>query len=137
MKQRKKQLVRTSSHVGTDGTQSGRLCNFTNVLAENIGLMLPTDRIYIYPWRTSLPVDYQAVLDVVRFDGEFGKDVYLVVRWSLFGGKDRDLIEVGRASVREPVTGSGYSDLVAAQSRALAKLSQEIVDAIKGSNQEK
>ena len=29
--------------------------NLTNVLAENIGFLLPTDQIYFYPWRTSVP----------------------------------------------------------------------------------
>jgi uncharacterized lipoprotein YmbA len=111
--------------------------NLINVLAENIGFMLPTNRIYVYPWRTTVPIDYQIMMDVVRFDGELGQNALLVARWSLLGGSDRELLEGGRASIREPVKGSGYSDLVAAQSRALTRLSQEIVDAIKGSNQEK
>jgi hypothetical protein len=104
--------------------------NLTNVLAENIGLLVPTERIYIYPWRLSEPMDYQIILDVVRFDGDLGKDAWLVARWSIVGGKDREVLEVGRSSIREPVTGSGYDALVTAQSRALAKLSHEIVEAI-------
>jgi uncharacterized lipoprotein YmbA len=104
--------------------------NLTNVLAENIGLLVPTERIYIYPWRLSEPMDYQVILDVVRFDGDLGKDAWLVARWNIVGGKDKELLEVGRASIREPVTGSGYDALVTAQSRALAKLSHEIAEAI-------
>jgi len=104
--------------------------NLTNVLAENIGLLVPTERIYIYPWRLSEPMDYQVILDVVRFDGDLGKEAWLVARWSIVGGKDKKLLEVGRSSIREPVTGSGYDALVTAQSRALAKLSHEIAEAI-------
>ncbi|MFY9708429.1 MAG: PqiC family protein, partial [Desulfobacterales bacterium] len=104
--------------------------NLTNVLAENIGLLVPTERIYIYPWRLSEPMDYQVILDVVRFDGDLGKDAWLVARWSIVGGKDKELLAVSRSSIREPVTGSGYDALVMAQSRALAKLSHEIVEAI-------
>ena len=104
--------------------------NLTNVLAENIGLLLPTERIYIYPWRLSEPMDYQIILDVVRFDGDLGKDAWLVARWSIVGGKDKEVLEVGRSSIREPVTGTDYDALVTAQSRALAKLSHEIVEAI-------
>jgi ABC-type uncharacterized transport system auxiliary subunit len=37
---------------------------------------------------------------------------------------------MNRFSIREPVTGADYAALVAAQSRAVAKLSQEIVAAI-------
>ena len=104
--------------------------NLTNVLAENIGLLVPTERIYIYPWRLSEPMDYQVILDVVRFDGDLEKDAWLVARWNIVDGKDKELLEVGRSSIREPVTGSGYDALVTAQSRALAKLSHEIVEAI-------
>ena len=111
--------------------------NLTNVLAENIGLLLPTERIYIYPWRLSEPMDYQIILDVVRFDGDLGKDAWLVARWSIVGGKDKELLAVNRSSIREPVTGSGYDALVTAQSRALAKLSHEIVEAIHGVSQGK
>ena len=104
--------------------------NLTNVLAENIGLLVPTERIYIYPWRLSEPMDYQVILDVVRFDGDLGKDAWLVARWSIVGGKDKELLEVGRSSIREPVSKPDYDALVTAQSRALAKLSHEIVEAI-------
>jgi uncharacterized lipoprotein YmbA len=104
--------------------------NLTNVLAENIGLLVPTERIYIYPWRLSEPMDYQVILDVVRFDGDLGKDAWLVARWSIVGGKEKEVLEVGRSSIREPVNGSGYDALVTAQSRALAKLGHEIVEAI-------
>ena len=109
--------------------------NLTNVLADNIGFLVPTERIYIYPWRQSVPVDYQIVLDVIRCDGQLGEDALLVARWSLLGGQDSKLLTVSRSSIREPVTGSDYAAVVAAQSRALAKLSQEIVEAIHGASQ--
>ena len=109
--------------------------NLTNVLAENIGFLVPTEHIYIYPWRQSVPVDYQIVLDVVRFDGELGKDAWLVARWSLLSGENKALLTVNRSSIQEPVTGSGYAAMVAAQSRALAKISREIVDALHGASQ--
>ena len=109
--------------------------NLTNVLAENIGFLVPTERIHIYPWRQSAPVDYQIVLDVVRCDGQLGDDALLVARWSILAGQDKELLAVSRSSIREPVTGSDYAAVVAAQSRALAKLSQEIVAAIHAAGQ--
>ena len=60
--------------------------NFINVLADNIGLLLPTERIYLYPWRVSVPIDYQVILDIVRCDGRLGDAVWLEVRWSIIGG---------------------------------------------------
>jgi uncharacterized protein len=104
--------------------------NFTNVLADNIGFLLSTERIYLYPWRLSVPIDYQVVLDIVRCDGRFGDAVWLEVRWSIFRGPEKKLVTMNRSSIREPVNGADYGALVATQSRALAKLSQEIAKAI-------
>ena len=106
--------------------------NFINVLADNIGLLLSTDRIYLYPWRLSVPIDYQVVMDVIRCDGRLGDAAYLEVRWSIFKGPGKKLLKIHRSGIREPVTGADYAALVAAQSRALAQLSQEIAEAIQG-----
>jgi uncharacterized lipoprotein YmbA len=104
--------------------------NFTNVLADNIGSLLSTERIYLFPWRQSVPIDYQVTVDVVRCDGRLGDAAWLETRWSIFKGPETKLLKTSWSSISEPVTGADYGDLVAAQSRALAKLSQEIVTAI-------
>ncbi len=102
-----------------------------NVLAENIGSLVPGSEIYLYPWRGSVPVGYQVALEVVRCDGRLGDAAVLVARWSIFGGPEKKLLKMGRSSISEPVTGTNYAALVAAQSRAVGKLSQEIAEAIK------
>ena len=104
--------------------------NFINVLADNIGSLLSTERIYLFPWRQSVPIDYQITVDVVRCDGRLGDAAWLETRWSIFKGPEKKLLKTIRSNIREPVTGADYGDLVAAQSRALAKLSQEIAAAI-------
>jgi len=106
--------------------------DFVNVLADNLCFLLSTERIYLYPWRMSVPIDYQVVLDVVRCDGRLGDAAWLEVRWSVFQGPEKKLLKSNRSSIREPVEGADYAALVAAQSRALAKLSQEIAEAIQG-----
>ena len=106
--------------------------NLINVLADNLGVLLSTERIYLFPWRVSVPIDYQVVLDVVRCDGRLGDAVWLEVRWSLVGGPEKKLLKTYRSSMREPVRGADYGALVTAQSRAIAKLSQEIAEAIQG-----
>lgn len=108
--------------------------NLSNVLAENIGFLLSTDRIYRHPWRASVPIDYQVVVDVVRCDGQLGDAAWLVARWSVFGGPEKKLLKTKRSSLREPVTDASYAALVAAQSQALATLSQEIAQAIQGAD---
>ncbi len=77
-----------------------------------------------------MPIDYQVVLEVVRCDGRLGEAAWLEARWSVFGGPDKKLLKTSRSSLREPVSGADYAALVAAQSRAVARLSQEIAEAI-------
>jgi uncharacterized lipoprotein YmbA len=106
--------------------------NFVNVLADDIGFLVPTERIYLYPWRLAVPIDYQVTADVVRCDGRLGDAAYLEARWSIFQGPEKKLLKMHRSNIRESVTGPNYASLVAAQSRAVAKLSEEIVTAIQG-----
>ena len=106
--------------------------DFINVLADNIGSLLSTERIYLYPWRMSVPIDYQVVVDIVRCDGRLGDAAWLEARWSIFEGPEKKLLKMNRVSIREPVRGADYAALVAAESRAVAKLSQEIAAAIQG-----
>ena len=111
--------------------------NLTHVLADNLGFLVPTEQIYLYPWRTSLPMDYQVSLDIVRCDGRLGDSVRLVARWSVIFGKEKEVMAVRRSSIDEMINGNNYDALVAAQSRALAKLSCEIAAAIHAAGRER
>lgn len=104
--------------------------NVSNVLAENIGGLQGTDRIFLYPWRTSVTLDYQVVVDIIRLDGRLGEAAWLVARWSILAGPEKKLLKMDRADLREPVSGPDYADLVAAQSRALASLSRAIAQGL-------
>jgi uncharacterized lipoprotein YmbA len=114
--------------------------DFSRILAENLSILLSTDRISLYPWRRSVPIDYQVVVDVTRFDGELGGNALLIARWSVFRGRDKTVLFMERSRISESSRAQGYEAIVAAQSRALGQLSREIADAIKaisrkGSNQ--
>ncbi len=109
--------------------------NLINVLAENIGYLLRSDRISIHPWRSFMPIDYQVTLDIVRCDGELGKEVVLIARWNILRGEKQELIAMKRSDIRVEFTGGSYEALVAAQSRALGTLGSEIVQAIQTAGQ--
>jgi uncharacterized protein len=108
--------------------------DFSNVLADNLGVLLLTDRIHRYPWRGTVPIDYQITVDVVRCDGRLGEAAWLEARWSVLRGSEKKLLKTKRSSISEPVTDASYAALVAAQSRAIATLSQEIAQAIQGAD---
>ena len=78
-----------------------------------------------------MSIGYQVALEIIRCDGRLGEAAHLVARWRVFEGPEKKLLKMSRSSIREPVTGPDYAALVAAQSRAIAKLSQEIAAAIK------
>src|SRR4029453_9869228 len=63
------------------------------VLAENLSLLLPTERVVLYPWSRALDPDYQITVEVLQFDRGPGGEVVLAARWSLLDhdGQERVL----------------------------------------------
>ena len=70
-------------------------------------------------------------MDVIRFDGSLGGDVSLIARWAILEGKDKKIVFARKSTIIEPSGGKGYEAMVAADSRALEKLSREIAETIK------
>ncbi|MGD8284689.1 MAG: ABC-type transport auxiliary lipoprotein family protein, partial [Desulfobacterales bacterium] len=69
--------------------------------------------------------------DITRFDGQLDKEIILDVVWSIKKITDNKPLVMRRSFVRETVSSPTYDDFVAAQSKALATLSKEIVDSLK------
>ena len=107
------------------------LDDFSSILAENLSILLSTDRVSVYPWRKSMPIEYQVVVDVTRFDGELGENALLIARWTVLDGREKKVLFMRKSSISEPSRAQGYGAMVAAQSRALGHLSREIAKAIK------
>jgi uncharacterized lipoprotein YmbA len=105
--------------------------NFTGVLAENLSLLLGTDRIIVFPRESAASSDYQIRVTVIRLDGESGGNVVLSARWSIFGKGGKQELGSKKTDITEPTGAEGYEALVSAQSRAVAGLSKEIAGAIK------
>lgn len=103
--------------------------NFTRVLAENLSILLGTDRIAIYPWRTSIPVFYQVSAEVVRFDGRLGGDSTLIVRWNVFGKGGRKILFTRRSVYTVRANGRSFEAMVSAMSDAIADFSREVATA--------
>jgi len=104
--------------------------DFLRVLAKNISILLPADRVAAYPWTDQFSPTYRIQLIVEQFDGRFGGNVVLNVTWSVWNQKDTNQAIFKHTRIKEPVSAGDYDALVAAQSRAIAALSQEIAKAI-------
>jgi uncharacterized lipoprotein YmbA len=102
--------------------------SITRVLAENLSLLLPTDRAAVFPWPSDIPIDYEVRVDVSRLDGTLGRDCSLIAQWSILRRTDKQA-KGGRSNHTEPA-GDSYTTLVAAQSRLVAALSRDIATAL-------
>jgi uncharacterized lipoprotein YmbA len=105
--------------------------DFSQVLAENLSVLLSTESVIVYPRVRSGIARYRITMDVIRFDGSLGGDVSLIARWAILEGKERKVVFTRKSTIREPSGAQGYEAMVAANSRALEKLSREIADAVR------
>jgi uncharacterized protein len=104
--------------------------NIGSVIAQNLSVLLPGDQVYVFPWRSVKPVQYQVTVRIMRFDAVPGDRVTLDARWMILEREGRQKLMEQRSRVRVPFSGKGYDDIVSAQSQALAELSRDIASAV-------
>jgi uncharacterized lipoprotein YmbA len=105
--------------------------NISNVVGDNLSLLLPTDDVWFYPWDVSVPLDYQLTLEIIHFEGALGSDVRLDLRWIIFSADGTTMLASKRARYLESAHEDGYEALVAAMNRALNELSRDVTDEIR------
>ena len=105
--------------------------NFTRVMTQNLALLLHTDQVMSRPWERYFKPDIRITVDVQEFGGQPGAYAKLNTTWMIIEeGKDSEAV-VHRSELSEPVSENSYDALVAAQSRALARLCREIAETLK------
>jgi uncharacterized lipoprotein YmbA len=100
-----------------------------STVAENLAALLGTPRVTLFPDRTAGDSAYSVTIEVQQFESAPGSAATLGAVWTVRRAED-GRTETGRTRVREPVSGSGYADLAAAHSRALAAMSRDIADTL-------
>lgn len=101
------------------------------VLADNLSVLLGTQRILQFPWRPAIPVDCQLAVQVVQFDGSLAEQVVLRAYWQLFAGEGKKLLDFGYSVIEEKIVEPTIEALVAAESRAAERFSREIAAAMR------
>jgi len=99
-------------------------------LGENLGLLLGTDRVVVYPLRGPFPIRYTVRLDVERFDGRRGDGVDLRARWVISSSERPDAVAVEISDFAEPIDGGKTRALVEAHGALLGRLSHAIAERI-------
>jgi uncharacterized lipoprotein YmbA len=103
--------------------------NIGRVVAENLVAMLGTPRVTLSPQLLAAEVNYRVGIEVQTFESTPGQAATLDAVWTVARTKD-GRSRTGRTTVREPAPQPGYEALAAAHSRAVARLSQDIADAV-------
>ena len=105
--------------------------NFTQVLAENLSLMIPTRQTTLFPWTRSTRIDYQVQVIVNRFDADANGNAVLSASWKVLRKDPDEVLAMEKSTYTEAASGTDYDAIVTAQSRALAALSLEIAKVIR------
>ncbi len=108
--------------------------SIARVVAENLVALLGAPRVMLSSQSLSADADYRAAIEVQRFESAPGEAITLDAVWTVSRIKDGKS-QTGRTTVREVTQGNGYDALAAAHSRALARLSQSIADAVRAIGQ--
>jgi uncharacterized protein len=104
--------------------------NISHVVADNLMSMLGTSRVAIAQQSLNADADFHVAIDVQAFESAPGDAATLSAIWIVRRTKDGKT-QTGRTAVREASPEKGYDALVAAHSRALTRLSQDIADKIR------
>ena len=105
--------------------------NVANVLVDNLSVLLPGGEFIKFPWQVNIPITYQVIIDITRFDGMPGDDVNLRARWGIVGEGGKKVLTNKQSVLSEPIQGNTIAEMVSAQSRLLAAFSREIAEEIK------
>ncbi|MEA1968315.1 MAG: PqiC family protein [Thermodesulfobacteriota bacterium] len=102
-----------------------------SVLSENLSILLATDRITLYPWQSSMHVNFQIFVDIIQLDGKLGDSITLIARWRILNQDENKMLVIKKTKVTKTLKADNYQAFVAAESSALADLCREIAQAVK------
>jgi uncharacterized lipoprotein YmbA len=105
--------------------------SIASVMAQNIGTLLGTERVTPFTRENIFRPTHRVVININRYDSQLSKEFLLDATWSIkdLSGNKQPLL-IRNSIIREPLATAAYEELVAAQSKALAALSEEMAKAI-------
>jgi uncharacterized lipoprotein YmbA len=105
--------------------------DIVRVVADDLGRLLGTARVVIYPTEPRFQARYRVLLDLRDLRAVRGERVALVVRWTVadLAGDGRALV-VEESRIEQPLSSRSYDELVAAESAAFGSLSRRIAERI-------
>jgi uncharacterized lipoprotein YmbA len=96
------------------------------LIAANLGVLLPSERVYRYPWSASTKVDYQVTVDILAFERTTDGTCTLEARWSVIDRHTRAARATRHQRYSAQAQGADYAVTVAAMNAALGDMSRDI-----------
>jgi hypothetical protein len=100
------------------------------VLADDLGRLLGTPRVSVYPNEPRFKADYRILLDVLEFERVSSGNVVFRVRWTIASVSDGSALAVEESRIEQPVASTSVEDMVSAESTALGSLTRQIATLI-------
>jgi uncharacterized lipoprotein YmbA len=100
------------------------------VVGDDLGRLLGTVRVAVYPAQPRFAPDYRVLLDLRELDGVLGQPVTLRLRWTILAAPDARVVAVEESDVQQPTASASYADLVTAESAALGTVTRQIAERI-------
>lgn len=103
-------------------------------VADDLGSLLGTARVAMYPFEPSFKADYRVLLDIREFESTAGGAVVLRVRWTVVAmkasvvTKDGTAVAVEESRIEQTPASASIADIVAAESAALAQVTHQIAE---------
>jgi uncharacterized protein len=118
--------------VAEDHRWAGDLtASITRVLAANLGRELGTGNVRTYPWLTDSEIRYQVTLDIRQLHSQSDGHAIIEAGWRAYSFPDRRLKASKTFTASEPLEADGYNASVAAQSRLLERLAENIASSLR------
>ncbi len=104
--------------------------SITAVLAENLGLLLGSDLVYVHPPLDIREVDYRVAMTVIRLDSRLGGQVLLKAKWMISPVRNKAPVVTQVSTFIVRLTDDDYETLAAGISQALEQASRKIAEKI-------
>lgn len=119
------------AYAATDRWAEPLRDNLARVLGRNLVRLLQPDHLAFHPWYASEGVEYGVAVDITRFEANGdGTSVTLEARWRIESMGSRPVLRHSSV-IREESEGMGTEASVAALSRALARLAEDVAVAVR------
>lgn len=104
--------------------------NITSVIAENLSVLVASDRVISYPWILGEYADFSVSVQVLSFGPDPSGNVVLRILWRI-AGSDGETVELRRAHYSQSRSTNDPLATVAAMSAALGELSMDIASSLR------